>query len=765
MIQLLLLLSFTFNIFTTQEKEIKEKLLNISTILDSVSDQAKATLQFFAGAMNKKYAKKPQTQEKIKDWIQWHFKQLKIIQENNRHIFTNQQIMHNAIIIIEFIKHLENSINSRKLDINNKFSINTFPLKKSATEISLKDADKTFLELNECNRKLNTINSKILVLNLSRLNIACRYIDNAFTTINQKYKLLVGAQYGLTATTCVAFLLYLTPVEFVKKDPILLKLKSLVGRADLGKKTKERLDGPKLLEYAASEIHKMDTNGSKQLLLGCGGAMAYLYGTNIGFDSITGFTNSISQFISTKWKKLQGFTPDLNPTENYETPTITLDNKKIILNKEQQEQLQAIAQCIANPEIYGEFTPKNIILVGDPGCGKTELARALCGSVQEIIDKNQGTRKFKFKEVQPGEILFSQDSLKQVIKEAEKNAPIILFLDEFHLMGTNKAENTPNGVWGSNILANLLTTISGINTKDDPKSQVILIAATNRHDLIDPALKRSGRFGDLVIHCNKPEFQDRKRFFAVKFQEYGIDENEVNLDNIAAQTKGCSFSDLADIIKHARSLAKLNSNSINQKYILQSIYEKVYNICKDNNLSEKTKHIIAAHLSGQTLIHNLLKLNGKIHLITINGIWKKLSEENTDLKNQISWGKIFIGDTQGNDLIATNTQIIAQVKFLLAGQIAQKILLNETSDYKLEDNINAYNILEKLLLNGYDKTNLSKKQLEETKQKIFTLISQYEKEVEDLLNKNNNTLKSIFEKLLNSPNAMLTDEELNDILN
>lgn len=753
--------------FKSNINSSQNTFLNIEKDFNPLIEQAKATLQFVSIAANKKY-KSAEDITKIKDWMQWHLKQLKLIQESQQNAFRQSTFIYNINIAINLIDHIDKSTQANKLNIINKFCPDGLPtrsivLKEPTEEVLLQ----TSKSIDEAKNKLNSINSKMLVFSLTPVNIACRQIDGTISRFNQQYNVGQNLKTALTLFSAIGLTTYLTPKNYIENTR-LAKLKSIFGDAGidfqgLNIDWKE----PKIIELLSKSMSQISKNGSIQILALLGVITGCYSNKNINLGPLSQLKSDLEQYLSNKWKTMQGFTPEPSEATSYEDPGITLNDKNLILTKEQKTKLDSIAQCIANPEVYGEFTPKNIILIGDPGCGKTQLARALCGSVQEIVDKNAGTRKFKFKEVTPAEIVLQVDGLKEVIKQAQKNSPIILFFDEFHLMGTNKAENTTSGVWGSNILAGLLTAISGLNSKDDPKSQVILVAATNRHDLIDPALKRSGRFGDLVIHCSKPEFEDRKKFFSVKLEEYGLniaDSKEINLDKIAAQTKDCSFSDLADILKHARSLAKLNSSSITQEYILQSIYSKIYNISKDNNLTNSKKDIIATHLCGQALVHDILGSNSsKIYLITINGIWKKLSEDN-DIKNHISWGKIFIHDSNDSTDIKGGEQLIAQAKMLLAGQVAQKLILSENSNYGSEDKIKAYNLIELFLLNGLEKDNLPKAHLNKIKDQAFKILNDYESEIENLLNKNIDLLKLLSEKLAKSTDGMLTDQDLENTL-
>lgn len=726
---IILLATYIFNINASQIN-----LININQKFDALIDQTKVTLQALASETNKKY-KKPEKFLKVKEWIQWHINELRTIQTNKEKSYADAQLFHNCNLLNSLVAHITTSFNGATLDTSKKFST-----QEDITRSIRIDNSNVTQELDGSLAKLAKTNAKIYNFNLTRLNIVCRKIDSTVSRINQKYNIYHTIKDAAILTILATTAAYALPTHWFK-DSNLYPLKQFVGeiRSKEEKNVDSELHGLKVFERISDEIGNINESGSKQLLLGVAGFLAYTVGKNIDFNSITELYNSITEYTLNKWKKMQGFTVEFNPENNYETPTISLNDKKIILNKEQKQQLEKIARCIAEPEIYGEFTPKNIILVGDSGCGKTELARALCGSIQEIINKNDGTRKFKFKEVSPSEILFNDNGLKQVIKDAQENGPIILFFDEFHLMGSSRPDRMQDSVWGANILAGLLTAISGVNTKNDPKSQVILVAATNRHDLIDPALKRSGRFGDLVIHCSKPEFEDRKKFFEIKLEDNGIDLQDIDLDKLAAQTKDCSFSDLADIIKNSRSIARLSSSSITQEHILQSIYEKIYNICKDNNLAEYKKNIIATHLCGQVVVHNALELDSKIYLMTINGIWKKISEEDS-VQKAISWGKIFMHDKYDNLNIITNKQKIAEAKILLAGNIAQKILLHDISDYNNTDLIKAKELIAD-----------------------ENLIKEYQKEVAEILNKNIVKLNKLVKLLLESKSGFITDKEIDAI--
>lgn len=279
--------------------------------------------------------------------------------------------------------------------------------------------------------------------------------------------------------------------------------------------------------------------------------------------------------------------------------------------KEAKEELGEIVDFLRNPKKFldiGARIPKGVLLMGAPGTGKTLLARAVAGEAKVPFMYLSGS---EFVEMFVG---VGASRVRDLFNMAKKSAPAIIFIDEIDAIGRHRG----SGMGGGNdereqTLNQILTEMDGF----EPTEKVIIIAATNRPDVLDPALLRPGRFDRRVI-LDQPDKKDRQEILTIHSHKKPLSE-EVDLTVIAERTPGFSGADLANIMNEAAILAaRENRQKVTQYDLLRSV-EKVMlgPERKSHILSPREKKITAYHEIGHALVSSLLEHADPVHKVSI----------------------------------------------------------------------------------------------------------------------------------------------------
>ena len=277
---------------------------------------------------------------------------------------------------------------------------------------------------------------------------------------------------------------------------------------------------------------------------------------------------------------------------------------------EAKESRQEVVDFLHNPGKYmqiGAKLPKGCLLVGPPGTGKTLLAKAVAGEAKVPFYSLAGS---DFVEMFVG---VGASRVRDLFKEAQKNAPCIIFIDEIDAIGKSRDSRYGGNDEREQTLNQLLSEMDGFDTSKG----LLILAATNRPEILDKALLRPGRFDRRVI-VDKPDLKGRLEVLKVHSKDVLMDDS-VDLEAIAMATSGAVGSDLANMINEAAILAVKNG----RKYVNQSdLFESVEVVIagkekKDRVLSKKEKQTVAYHEVGHALVTALLKDAEPVQKITI----------------------------------------------------------------------------------------------------------------------------------------------------
>ena len=292
------------------------------------------------------------------------------------------------------------------------------------------------------------------------------------------------------------------------------------------------------------------------------------------------------------------------------TPTITF--KDVAGQEGAKQEVKEIVDFLKNPKIYTELggkIPKGALLVGPPGTGKTLLAKAVAGEANVPFFSMSGS---DFVEMFVG---VGASRVRDLFRQAKEKAPCIVFIDEIDAVGRARGKNPSMGGNDEreNTLNQLLTEMDGFGTN----SGIIVIAATNRADILDKALLRAGRF-DRQIHVDLPDLNERKAIFGVHMRPLKLDPS-VDVDLLSRQTPGFSGADIANVCNEAALIAaRQHKKAIDKQDFLDAIDRIIGGLEKKTKvLTQKEKEAIAIHEAGHATISWFLEHANPLIKVTI----------------------------------------------------------------------------------------------------------------------------------------------------
>lgn len=292
------------------------------------------------------------------------------------------------------------------------------------------------------------------------------------------------------------------------------------------------------------------------------------------------------------------------------------DKEKIVFNdvagnEEAKQDLQEVVEFLKFPKKFrdvGAKIPKGVLLVGPPGTGKTMVARAVAGEANVPFFSISGS---EFVEMFVG---VGASRVRDLFTKAKKNAPCIIFVDEIDAVGRRRGSGMGGGHdEREQTLNQILVEMDGF----EQGTNVIVLAATNRADVLDPALMRPGRF-DRRVSMALPDRKDREAILKLHFENKPLEKN-VDLDALAAKTAGSSGADLANIANEAAILAARHNRKTIVSADVTNAFEKVAigPERKGKIMSEKEKEITAYHEAGHAIVGQVLPDSDMVHKVTI----------------------------------------------------------------------------------------------------------------------------------------------------
>ena len=435
---------------------------------------------------------------------------------------------------------------------------------------------------------------------------------------------------------------------------------------------------------------------------------------------------------------------------------LSSDNNKVTFKdvaglKEEKEEVRELIDFLKNPKKFqslGARIPKGVLLMGPPGTGKTLLAKAVAGEADVPFYFISGS---DFVELFVG---VGASRVRDMFQQAKRNAPCLIFIDEIDAVGRQRGTGLGGGHdEREQTLNQLLTEMDGFGANEG----IIIIAATNRPDVLDPALLRPGRF-DRQVTVNLPDVREREEILAVHAKNKTLADN-ITLENLAKRTPGFSGADLENLLNEAALLTvRRNKKEITMSEIDEATDRVLMGPAKTSRkYSENDRKLVAYHEAGHAVIGIKLKNASDVQKVTI-------------IPRGTAGGYNMMVPTE-EKLCSTKTDLLEQITGLLGGRTAEEVIFGEITTGAHNDFEKATKIA-RAMVTEYGMSDLGPLQFEQQEGSVFLgrdynksqhfsnevaneidmemrkIINNCHKDATDIINKNKDLLKLIADALL-----------------
>lgn len=343
----------------------------------------------------------------------------------------------------------------------------------------------------------------------------------------------------------------------------------------------------------------------------------------------------------------------------YDEEKLKITFKDVAGAEEAKQELEEVVEFLKHPQKYNDLgakIPKGVLLYGPPGTGKTLLAKAVAGEAGVPFFSISGS---DFVEMFVG---VGASRVRDLFDQAKKSAPCIVFIDEIDAVGRQRGAGLGGGHdEREQTLNQLLVEMDGFSANEG----IIMIAATNRPDILDPALLRPGRF-DRQIVVDRPDIKGRTEILKVHVKGKPIGQ-DVNLDVIAQRTPGFTGADLSNLVNEAALLtARKDKKAINMPEMEEAAERVIMGPeRKSRVISDKEKRLTAYHEGGHTIVGMLLEHTDPVHKVTIIPRGRA--------------GGYTLSLPKEDKYYATRSEMLDELKVLLGGRVAEALVLREIS--------------------------------------------------------------------------------------
>ncbi len=366
---------------------------------------------------------------------------------------------------------------------------------------------------------------------------------------------------------------------------------------------------------------------------------------------------------------------------------------------EEKEEVAELIDFLKNPKKFqklGARIPKGVLLVGPPGTGKTLLAKAVAGEANVPFYFISGS---DFVELFVG---VGASRVRDMFKQAKQSAPCLIFIDEIDAVGRQRGTGLGGGHdEREQTLNQLLTEMDGFGANEG----IIIIAATNRPDVLDPALLRPGRF-DRQVTVSLPDQKEREAILNVHAKDKVFDET-VNLENLSKRTPGFSGADLENLLNESALLAvRRNKKAIGMDEIDEATDRVLMGPAKTSRkITDKEKKLVSLHEAGHAVIGLKLEDANEVHKITI-------------IPRGMAGGYTMMLPKEEKIAIATKSELLASITGLLGGRVSEELYFGEISTGASDDFSKATKIA-RSMVTEYGMSDLGPVQLEHKEEGVF----------------------------------------------
>ena len=366
---------------------------------------------------------------------------------------------------------------------------------------------------------------------------------------------------------------------------------------------------------------------------------------------------------------------------------------------EEKQEVEELIDFLKNPKKFqklGARIPKGVLLVGPPGTGKTLLAKAVAGEANVPFFYISGS---DFVELFVG---VGASRVRDMFKEAKRSAPCLIFIDEIDAVGRQRGTGLGGGHdEREQTLNQLLTEMDGFGENEG----IIIIAATNRPDVLDPALLRPGRF-DRQVTINLPDAKGREAILKVHAKNKILDKS-VNIENLSLRTPGFSGADLENLLNEAALLAvRRDKQAISMEEIDEATDRVLMGPAKTSRkITDKEKKLVSLHEAGHAVIGIKLEDANEVHKITI-------------IPRGMAGGYTMMLPKEEKMVVLTKKELLAEITGLLGGRVSEEMFLGEISTGASDDFKKATNNA-RSMVTEYGMSDLGPMQYEQQSGSVF----------------------------------------------
>ena len=485
------------------------------------------------------------------------------------------------------------------------------------------------------------------------------------------------------------------------------------------------------------------------------------YETKISWTAVT----NIILIIGFLRKGVSGATNFTKSRARLNENTKNVTFKDVAGADEEKAELAEIVEFLKNPQKFvslGARIPKGVLLVGSPGTGKTLLAKAVAGEAKVPFFSLSGS---EFVEMFVG---VGASRVRDLFKQASAKAPCIIFIDEIDAIGKSRDNQISSNDEREQTLNQLLSEMDGF----DSSKGLVILAATNRPEVLDKALLRPGRFDRRII-VEKPDLKGREDILRVHIKHVKT-EPDINLHEMALATSGAAGADLANMVNEAALRAvRCNRKTVSQEDLMEAVEviiagkEK-----KDRILSEKEKRIVSFHEVGHALATAVQKHTQPVHKITIVP------------RTMGSLGYTMQMPEEEERYLMSKDEIIDQITVFLAGRAAEELVFNvqttgasndiERATSLARNMITQYGMSEKFgmaglesiqnkYLDGRNVSNCSEETKTDIDKEVVRVLKECHEKAFNILKENRDALDEIAEFLINK--ETITGDQFMEIFN
>ncbi len=411
---------------------------------------------------------------------------------------------------------------------------------------------------------------------------------------------------------------------------------------------------------------------------------------------------------------------------------------------------------LENPEVcdrLGISPPKGCLLIGDTRTGKSYSVRALFTELNQMLERDNRKDEFKFFELSASDI--NTEGIGYLLSVIKSCAPCIVFIDEIDLLDLQRRGK-------NSMLSEFLTCMSGALSSGDSKNQVIIIAATNRPENLDEALRTPGRFGK-ELRFEYPSFEDRKEFITKQLNKLSLDLGSFDIDKLTRETEGKAYEALKLLINQSILKARIHNEMLTQRHLEETLNETIRNVIEENfkEIPLHEKELLSIHFAGHALALMLLDIHTKFASVTIKPVMMQIKEEfmgahlwqdgngdDDDKQKRIGYGEIFTHHNHDTINIMSKAEKLDLCKYYLAGIAAEEVILGSCSfSCHTQDKEKALTLIKSLVFEGHDIKKLPEHIQNQLYDKAFELLNKCKQETISLLTLHKETLLTVAQTL------------------